>query len=419
MKQELGWYAVNNIRFTNKILAILEAQKTKADIEWHFHDNVFKKASWKIEPNESLAELYKKRALQIREKYDYVILMCSGGADSTNMLYSFLHNGIKVDEVIAEIPMSGLSNWQWNTTDTSAVNTASEYKFAQLPLMHEIATKYPDIKTTILDPFEKMFNPKGDDWLLDCQDIINPYTGHRGRMDDLHYIKNMAESGKRIAVVMGTDKPILAEVDTPDGKRVISIFSDMPINLPKQATREGHDNVDRVLFYWTHEMPELVVKMSHVAARAVYSKENSHLYRAMLDMKKNNTVPENVEYSKDIMLDKIINSYDRNYNPSNEKKYNAFSVYERGIVPYIYPTTYNPNLWQADKMNTGQTFLSDNQDWFRILHSGTKAMQIIESDFKHLYNLIDPKYMNNKKTGFMRFLKAYIIGEPNNFKEKE
>ena len=92
------------------------------------------------------------------------------------------------------------------------------------------------------------------------------------------------------------------------------------------------------------------------------------------------------------------------------------TVYQRGIVPYIYPTTYNPKLWQAVKPDSGQPFMSDNQDWFRVLHNNSKAVQIIESDFTMMYKSIKPQYLNANKTGFMQFVKPYSIGPISNFK---
>jgi len=412
MKTELGYYIVNGVKYNNKMLAIMDAQRTNSNVEWYFFDDIFKKANWAVEPTESLPELYKKRALQIREKYDYVILMISGGADSTNVLYSFLHNNILVDEVIAEIPLSGMSNWEWSNKDTSAVNTASEYKLAQLPLMHEIATKYPSIKTTIIDKFEELINPKPDQWLIDCQDLINPVIGHRGRMDNQPHIMKLVEQGKRIAVVQGTDKPVIVQ----QGDHLFSTFTDLPINLPKQPTRDGHDNIDRVLFYWTPDMPELPIKMSHVAARAVFLPQNQHIRDAMKNMK---SIGDNVsgkELTSEETLNMMLRSFDKNYRPAKNNKYSLLTTYQRGIVPYIYPTTYDPNLWQAEKPNVKQSFLSDNQDWFRILHHNSRAMQVIESDFAMMYKSIKPQYLNGNKTGFKHFLKNYTIGPVSNFK---
>ena len=114
VENELGYYQVNNTKFTNKIQAILEAQKTLAEVTWDYYSNTFNQVEWNKEPQIDLDSLYRLRAQQIRNQYDYVIVMCSGGADSTNVIRSFLNNGIHVDEVVASAPISGLNNWNWN-----------------------------------------------------------------------------------------------------------------------------------------------------------------------------------------------------------------------------------------------------------------------------------------------------------------
>ena len=193
------------------------------------------------------------------------------------------------------------------------------------------------------------------------------------------------------------------------------MFSDMQVNLPKQATRQGHDNIDRVLFYWTPDMPELPIKMSHVAARAMYHPENKFIYNAMIQLKeyKLNAKPD---VSSEDTLKMLIQSYDKDYRPVKNNSSSAFTTFQRGIVPYIYPTTYDPKVWQADKPDIGQPFLSGNQDWFRVLHNNSRAMQVIESDFSAMYRSIKPRYLNERKTGFVQFLKAYSLGPVSNFK---
>ena len=58
MKEYLGSYSVNNKVYTDKIEAILEANRSNADITWDFHQNQFKKIDWTIEPTLTLQELY-------------------------------------------------------------------------------------------------------------------------------------------------------------------------------------------------------------------------------------------------------------------------------------------------------------------------------------------------------------------------
>jgi hypothetical protein len=153
---KLGFYTVNGKKFYGKIESIIHANESLSDIQWNFNKEIFNNINWKVEPETSLLEFYKQRAQQIREQYDYVVVMASGGADSTNVIYSFLKNGIHIDEVVLAAPLGGLSNWNWSEKDTSAYNTISETKFAQIPLANEIKLNWPNVKITVNDYFEEM-----------------------------------------------------------------------------------------------------------------------------------------------------------------------------------------------------------------------------------------------------------------------
>jgi hypothetical protein len=414
MRKELGYYTVNGVHFTNKLLAILEAQRLNTDVEWYFFDEAYNRVDWTIEPPIDIDEMYRQRALQIREAYDYVIIRASGGADSTNVVWSFLNNGIHVDEIIADIPMSGISNWQFNTVDTSVDNCASEFKYAQIPLLQEISIKHPNVKITMRDPFEEILQLQTDEWLYECQGIINPMTSVMARFDKMTHIANLAEAGKRIAVISGIDKPVLTRL--PSGE-ICSMFSDTPVYASKPPFKIDYPNVDRVLFYWTHEMPELIVKMSHVAARGIHRPENSHLYKAMIDAR--NINPKHAEIAnsmtQDQILSQILNKNKAGYTIKKHNPYNPYTVFHRGIVPFIYPKHYDPNLFQADKIDPTETFFSRNQEWFRVLHKDLKTIQLLESDFSAIYKIISPKYLNYRRTGFNMNIKRYILGHTSKF----
>lgn len=412
MKTELGFYTVNGVKFSNKVSAVVEAKKTNADIEWNYFDDIFNKVNWLAEPLPSLDEMYKARALQIREAYDYVILRCSGGADSNNVLYTFLNNGIHIDEVIAEIPMSGLSNWDFNTSDKRQDNSPSEFKYAQLPLLHEIATKYPKVKITLLDMFEDMIKDSDDGILNQCNDTLNLYVRMQSKMERLSHVKDLAEAGKKIAVVSGTDKPVLAA--PPDGN-IYTIIADQAVNVPNQPFKIQYPNVDRVLFYWTHEMPELLVKMSHVVAREIHKPEHYKIYQAMMDLPKgHNTFRD--ESKRDDILNFLLNKHKFGYDKRGYQDNKPFTIYERGIVPFIYPTTWKPDLFQVDKNDPTIVFLG-GQDWIRVLHPDSVAVRAVESEFTEFYKTLPSKYMNNGKTAFKKFLKIYKIGSAEHFKQ--
>jgi hypothetical protein len=74
-------------------------QDWNGEMTFHFHDEVFERIDWSIEPPFDIDLLYKMRAQQIRDKYNYVILQLSGGLDSTQVLEIFLDNNIFIDEI--------------------------------------------------------------------------------------------------------------------------------------------------------------------------------------------------------------------------------------------------------------------------------------------------------------------------------
>ena len=76
-------------------------------VSFYFHDDYFSQFDWTKEPQQSLKELYKQRAIQLRDKYDYLILSYSGGSDSHQALETFLNNNIFIDEIF-------ISTWEPN-----------------------------------------------------------------------------------------------------------------------------------------------------------------------------------------------------------------------------------------------------------------------------------------------------------------
>jgi len=94
---DVSYYRVNNKVFSSKVLACIYATETNQEVEWVFYNNVFDKFDWTVEPSETLDELYDLRARELREKYDYIVISYSAGADSHNVLTSFLRQNLRVD----------------------------------------------------------------------------------------------------------------------------------------------------------------------------------------------------------------------------------------------------------------------------------------------------------------------------------
>ena len=406
MKNELGYYSVNGKNFsTNKVSAILEAQQTSAEVVWNFFDEEFKKVNWQVEPETSLDELYRMRAQQIRDAYDYVVVFVSGGADSTNVVRTFMNNNIHIDEVIAAIPESGLQNFNWNEQDLSAGNVMSETKFAQYPILHEISIKSPTTKIRVHDFFLDMIDMESDRWIYQSEGDLVGITGYNyGRMDSMPHLKDLAERGVKIASVWGTDKPVL--MVTPEGD-LYTMIADSAVYLPKYPFKMVYPNVDRVLFYWTHEFPEIMVKQAHVVAREMLKPEHKFIFKAAVDQVKRSR-EVNVKGLDDILKSIFLREADTN-------TYSAKTTYQRSIVPFIYPTTVDTNVFQSRKFDQVQTFLPGFNDWIYDLHGNSRITQMIVSDFSLFYKSISQKYLNANKTGFNMCVKRFFIGNMKDF----
>ena len=114
-KNRFGYYSVGEYCTYSKVDAIEIGSRLNQSVIWHFNDEVFDTLDWTKEPEPSLWDLYSARARQIREKYDYLVLFYSGGADSNNILNSFVRNGIHLNEVVQwtnwEVTKDRENNW--------------------------------------------------------------------------------------------------------------------------------------------------------------------------------------------------------------------------------------------------------------------------------------------------------------------
>lgn len=396
LKFPLGYYTINDKVFVNKRKAIAFADSLNLapkDIIWHFNDDILSSLKWEEEPTVSISELYKQRAMQIREKYDYVIAMFSGGADSTNLVNSFLANNIFLDEIVCSEPISALSNFKFNPNDVSVHNMISEAKYAQLPYLDFVRLNFPKVKITENDYFtEALSNYKKFEYLLDDFYIMSSVCSLMSSLNQLNHVKDLAEKGLKIAVIYGVDKPMLwmargniytSPVDLPLG-----IIQSAPLK-PKIDSEIPYPNVESLAFYWTPDLPELMVKQAHVAARFLFLPENKPI--------------------QDCMTREHMDPIWR----SSEKR---LTIYQRGIVPAIYPDLDRKNVFQADKMLSNETFIEHDSLW---LHTNHKDI----TEVKNLINLVFDKIKatpknftwSDKPYTVVPHRKFYKIGTINQF----
>jgi hypothetical protein len=269
---KFGFYRVGDECFYSKLDAIHHSMATGQEVTWDFNNDLFESLDWTTEPKETIQELYKKRAQQIRDRYDYVVILFSGGCDSTCVLDSFIDNDIHVDEV-----------WHLHTLDghkgnMNAFMTGETFHLA-IPHALEKLKNCPDTRFTLCD---------NSDW--ERQNLQDPEVRkyawrafnniHNLAMTGFYHSPTVGfhrryqrwcdiqDSGKAMCFVIAEAKPYV-NLDPATGKyyyRVLDHYASMPsphvqwVNDP----RENYEN-----FFTQPDLPELMIKQAHLLLNAV------------------------------------------------------------------------------------------------------------------------------------------------------
>lgn len=262
----LGYYLVGWKKFYNKTLALIESKKTGYDINWIFNDDVYSSIDWSISIESSLLDIYRQRALQLREKYDYLMLYFSGGADSGTILRTFVENNIFIDEIVMQLPEPVRKTFDPN--DTSERNFYAEIEYSAIPYISELKNKinpktkirYQDFAKIGLETLEK------DYWFESvplCTNITISGIFRQLAQNNDPTILNLTEKKKSVAQILGIDKPLVYF----DGTDYYAYFIDTstyhyvsPVQF--NDTEFSNSSYSTEFFYWTPDMPEIVVKQA-------------------------------------------------------------------------------------------------------------------------------------------------------------
>jgi disulfide oxidoreductase YuzD len=257
---KLGVYRVGDLKFYSKLEAIEMMQKTGTHLHWDFNEAVFSSYDWTTEPTESLEELYRQRAQQIRDSYDYVILSLSGGPDSGNIFHTFIKNDIKLDEVVCKVNVEG---------DGNKLGLYSEEIFeTAIPLVQKYQQKqnfkfrYLDITQMQLDLWAS--KTIKFDWIYELNMCWNP-NGMlmRDWVMSVPEWADMIHSGKKVCVMHGSDKPRVFHKND----KFYFQFLDIIDNATTATAMAGKQPYADELFYWSPNFPKTIIKQAHMIKR--------------------------------------------------------------------------------------------------------------------------------------------------------
>jgi len=255
---KLGCYRVGDLKFYSKLEAIERMQKTGIHLHWDFNEAAFNSYNWTVEPKESILELYRQRAVQLREKYDYIVLMYSGGSDSQNILDSFIDNNIQLDEI------ASLSNYDITGNQNHFLN--SELFNVSIPKGKQLIGKCPWMKHTIIDVTKLTIDYFRDaktkfDWIYNLNMFFTPaQAGVDNLPRKIAEWSKIIDSGKKFCLLWGHDKPRLFH----ENGRYSIRFIDLIDSGPKVRAMLGEQDFAEELFYWTPDLPAIIIKQGHL-----------------------------------------------------------------------------------------------------------------------------------------------------------
>lgn len=265
-KDRFGYYKVGDFKTYSKIEAIELHRVTGVHPHWYFNEDAFLSYNWTVEPVESLDELYARRARSIRNKYDYVVIFYSGGADSDNIVNTFIRNNIKIDEI---------ATYTYSAADSdpnSFFNSElSKVAYPQIAKWQEQGAQFRhrdiDLSQTTLDINLNSHYATNRAYYSNYAFGNNNLARSFIRESTPDYQK-LADSGKKVVFVWGADKPRIYQ----DNNRYCIKFLDIVDGTISARTQmlDREWEYDE-LFYWAPEAVDIICKQGHILKRLIES----------------------------------------------------------------------------------------------------------------------------------------------------
>jgi hypothetical protein len=373
-QDKFGFYQVGDFKTYSKFDASAVAEKTNQALKWNFNDAVYHSVDWEQEPPESLSELYRKRAQQLREKYDYLVLWFSGGADSTNILDSFLLNNIKLDDVATYVNYEATGD-RFNFLNAEIYNVAVPRIDQARELQPWLRHTMVDLSRLVMDHFQK--KDTKFDWVYHMNGHFNPNNASKQDIKlKVQHWRDMIDQGKRVCFIHGIDKP---RVNNINGKYYFKF-----IDMIDGAVSAHNQMINRPwefdeLFYWTPDSPAIPIKQAHVIKRFLKQATANDL---------------------------IIDHRNMCFTTFNKQLY---SLRMEKLHLLIYPNWY-PVLYQA---KAPSLFFTPRDEWFFKLSESEPAKYSWKVGLEYLWRTI-PNSLKTDHTdirwGFKNLFTHYYIG---------
>ena len=261
-----GFYEYAGRAYLDKVSALdaaLAQHDADPQIHFNFNDHVFSRIDWTQEPPFTIDQLYQQRAQQLRDQYDYLILMYSGGSDSRQVLHSFLDHGIFLDEVVSLHPKKLTEKIPVVADINHAFASLFEFDLTTMPGLQHVHKVSPNTKISVVDSSDDLLTYYRDDnYWNDRQPIsrmgsvywtISTNTGQQ-------HARQASEGRGRVGVIYGCDKPNISVRDN----KMFFFFLDTGFAGSQSQRKTNAVNFDAVSFFSSADAPLIPVKQCHM-----------------------------------------------------------------------------------------------------------------------------------------------------------
>ena len=366
---KFGYYEVGERSSYSKLEAIEWGRQSNVFIRWNFNDDVYSTIDWTIDPKLDLWQMYKDRARQIREAYDYVVLWYSGGSDSHNILMAWLDAGLKIDEIA--------TTWNYETAGDKQSHYNAEITNVVLPDVerlkkagYEFEFRLVDIGQLSVDLFST--------WNTEFEYNINFHFSpnnpakHLFR-DKIEDYKNLIAAGKKLCFVWGKEKPVLYH---DNGRHYFNFTDNIDNTVGPYVQRKYYSGWYDELFYWSPDAPMIPVAQSHAILNYINGSTNE-------------------------------NDFEEKSKPNHPNGYSKrFNKYLRDDVvkTILYPKWSN-DIFCNGKASSFTYSLRD--EWFfkSNLNQRDRFIEITNT----LFNNIDPNNLQNRRNVLPQYSRRYWL----------
>jgi hypothetical protein len=215
---------------------------------------------------------------------------------------------------------------------------------------------------------------RDESWIFQTREYFQPghSTKHHNFGTKEH--KELADTGKSICVLYGVDKP---KCCIKDGQWFL-YFSDLQANHSNPEIGD-YTNITNEYFYWTPDLPELVIKQAH-------------LVKNWFNLPQNSYVRHLVEWP--------------NYNFATR------TAYEQVVKGLIYPD-YDSATFQVGKPTVN--FENEMDHWFFTNFKDTYLYNVWKAGVNYALDNIDKRFIQydqGEPVGFMTQLSPfYCLGD--------